>query len=88
MRRPSKTLDRLFRNHHRALTNRATRLIGSQEAEDIVQEAYIKMLEKGDWERVANARSYLSKTASNIAIDWLRRRKTRGRSMADDIDLD
>lgn len=86
MRYPSQTLERLFRNHHRALTSRATRLIGPQEAEDAVQEAYLKMLEKGGWEKVANARCYLSKTASNIAIDWIRRRKTRSRSMADDVD--
>jgi RNA polymerase sigma-70 factor (ECF subfamily) len=88
MRHPSKILERLFRNHHRALTNRATRLIGSQEAEDIVQDAYLKMLQKRDWEDVANAKSYLSKTASNIAIDWLRRQKARSKSMADDVELE
>lgn len=83
--RHSSTLERLFRNHHRALTSRAKRLIGAHEAEDIVQEAYLKMLEKGDWENVTNVRSYLSKTASNIAIDWLRRERARSKSIANDV---
>lgn len=82
---PSSTLERLYRNHHRAFTNRAKRLIGTQEAEDIVQEAYLKMLEKGDWEKVTNAQSYLSRATSNIAIDWLRRQRARNRSIAKDV---
>ncbi|MFO1124793.1 MAG: sigma factor [Methylocystis sp.] len=70
-----KTIDRLFRSHHRDLITRARRVIGSDDAEDMVQEAYLKMLESDRGELVANARGYVSKMTCTLAIDALRRQR-------------
>ncbi|MBM3563598.1 MAG: methanobactin [Alphaproteobacteria bacterium] len=79
-----KTIDRLFRSHHRDLITRARRVIGSDDAEDMVQEAYLKMLESDRGELVANARGYVSKMTCTLAIDALRRQKTHARALGED----
>ncbi len=78
------TIDRLFRSHHRDLITRARRVIRSDDAEDMVQQAYLKMLEGDHGELVANARGYVSKMTCTLAIDSLRRRKTHARALAED----
>lgn len=78
------TIDRLYRSHHRDLITRARRVIGSDEAEDMVQEAYLKMLEGDRGELVANARGYVSKMTCTLAIDALRRQRTHARALAED----
>ncbi len=77
------TIDRLFRSHHRDLITRARRVIGSDEAEDMVQQAYLKMLEGDHGEQVANARGYVSKMTCTLAIDSLRRQRTHARALAE-----
>lgn len=79
-----KTIDRLFRSHHRDLITRARRVIGSDDAEDMVQEAYLKMLESDRGELVANARGYVSKMTCTLAIDALRRQRTHARALDED----
>lgn len=78
------TIDRLFRSHHRDLITRARRVIGSDDAEDMVQQAYLKMLEGDHGEFVANARGYVSKMTSTLAIDTLRRQRTHARALGED----
>ncbi|MBI1980047.1 MAG: methanobactin [Methylocystis sp.] len=78
------TIDRLYRSHHRDLITRARRVIGSDDAEDMVQEAYLKMLESDRGELVANARGYVSKMTCTLAIDALRRQRTHARALAED----
>ncbi|MBM3553043.1 MAG: methanobactin [Alphaproteobacteria bacterium] len=78
------TIDRLFRIHHRDLITRARRVIGSEDAEDMVQQAYLKMLEGDHGELVANARGYVSKMTCMLAIDALRRQRTHARALGED----
>lgn len=78
------TIDRLYRSHHRDLITRARRVIGSSDAEDMVQEAYLKMLESDHGEQVANARGYVSKMTCMLAIDALRRQRTHARALGED----
>jgi RNA polymerase sigma-70 factor (ECF subfamily) len=84
MQKSHETIDRLFRSHHRDLITRARRVIGSGDAEDVVQEAYLKMLESDRGELISNARGYVSKMTCTLAIDNLRRQKTHARALADD----
>ncbi|MFO1103258.1 MAG: methanobactin precursor domain-containing sigma factor [Methylocystis sp.] len=84
MHKSHETIDRLYRSHHRDLITRARRVIGADDAEDMVQEAYLKMLEGDRAERVANARGYVSKITCALAIDALRRQKTHARAVAGD----
>lgn len=78
------TIDRLYRSHHRDLITRARRVIGSDDAEDMVQEAYLKMLEGDRGEVIANARGYVSKMTCTLAIDALRRQRTHARALGED----
>lgn len=84
MQKSHETIDRLFRSHHRDLITRARRVIGSGDAEDMVQEAYLKMLESDRGELISNARGYVSKMTCTLAIDNLRRQRTHARALAED----
>jgi RNA polymerase sigma-70 factor (ECF subfamily) len=84
MQKSHETIDRLFRSHHRDLITRARRVIGSGDAEDLVQDAYLKMLESDRGELISNARGYVSKMTCTLAIDNLRRQRTHARALAED----
>ncbi|MBM3578191.1 MAG: methanobactin [Alphaproteobacteria bacterium] len=84
MHKSHETIDRLFRSHHRDLITRARRVIGSDDAEDVVQEAYLKMLETDRGELVSNPRGYVSKMTCTLAIDNIRRQRTHARVLAED----
>ncbi len=64
----------------------AARLGDEQEARDVVQEAYAKLLGLGEKTVVSFHRAYLYRTATNIAIDRLRARKRRSEVTAKLVD--
>jgi RNA polymerase sigma factor (sigma-70 family) len=54
-------------------------------AKDLVHETYIKLAAREPGERVDNPRSYVLRTATNLAIDWLRRDvRLRGVDVSDE----
>jgi RNA polymerase sigma factor (sigma-70 family) len=72
-------IDRLFREHNQALLRFITAKLGStQEAKDVAQEAYVRLLGLGNRAAVSYLRAFLFKTAANIATDRLRERTRRG----------
>ncbi|MGH8655991.1 MAG: RNA polymerase sigma factor [Gammaproteobacteria bacterium] len=62
-------LGSLFRRHAGELRSFAQRRVGSQEAEDVVQEAFLRLLQHTDVSRVANPRAYLYRVAAAEASD-------------------
>lgn len=69
-------IGQLFREHNRALIRfLMNRLRSAEEAADVAQEAYARMLQLDSPGTVSHLRAFLFKTASNIAIDRLRYRK-------------
>ena len=73
-------IDGLFREHNQALIGfLRARLPTDQEARDVAQEAYVKLLQLDRPEELSFLRAYLYKTAANLAIDHLRRQKVRDR---------
>lgn len=71
----------LFREHNRTLVGYLTaRLRSEQEAKEVAQEAYVRLLELQDPGTPSLLRAYLFKTATNLAIDRLRHRKVQHRS--------
>lgn len=58
---------------HRRLVRAATRLLGSADAEDAVQDAYVRALE-GEQRELNSAQAWLLTVVRNLAIDRLRRR--------------
>jgi RNA polymerase sigma-70 factor (ECF subfamily) len=70
----------LFREHNRTLVRfLESRLQNTQEAREIAQEAYVRLLELGRTGAVGFLRSYLFRIASNLAIDRLRSRSAHRR---------
>lgn len=72
----AQTVSHLFNEHNHALVQfLLTRLGSEQEARDVAQEAYVRMLELQKPTAVSFLRAYLFKTAANLAVDRVRRRK-------------
>lgn len=71
---------KLFREHNQALLRfLVTKLHSEQEARDVAQEAYVRILNLDTPELVSHLRAYLFKTAANLAIDRLRARAVEHR---------
>jgi RNA polymerase sigma factor (sigma-70 family) len=68
-------VSQLFRDHNRMLVGYLTSRLGSeQEAREVAQEAYVRILQLQDPGTPNLLRAYLFKTATNLAIDRLRHR--------------
>ena len=71
-------VSQLFREHNRALLGYLTvRLRSEQEAKEVAQEAYLRLLQLQEPDTSSLVREYLFKTATNLAIDRLRHRRVR-----------
>jgi RNA polymerase sigma factor (sigma-70 family) len=71
----------LFQEHNRALVSYLTsRLRSEQEAKEVAQEAYLRLLQRPEPGAPGLLRAYLFKIATNLAVDRLRHRQVRQRS--------
>jgi RNA polymerase sigma-70 factor (ECF subfamily) len=74
-------VSQLFREHNRVLVAYLTsRLRSEQEAKEVAQEAYVRLLQLQEPDRPSLLRAYLFKTATNLAIDRLRHRTIQHRA--------
>jgi RNA polymerase sigma factor (sigma-70 family) len=74
-------VSQLFREHNRLLVRYLTiRLRSEQEAKEVAQEAYARLLQLPQPGAPDLLRAYLFKTATNLAIDRLRHRMVRRRT--------
>ncbi len=70
-------VERLFREHNEALIRFIRARVGSQhEAHEVAQEAYVRLLRLDEPGAVSYLRTFLFRTAANIAIDRQRRHQT------------
>jgi RNA polymerase sigma factor (sigma-70 family) len=77
----SAAVSQLFREHNRMLVGYlTTRLRSEQEAKEVAQEAYVRLLQLHEPGTPGLLRAYLFKTATNLAIDRLRHRRVRQRT--------
>jgi RNA polymerase sigma factor (sigma-70 family) len=71
-------VSQLFRDHNRLLVGYLTSRLGSeQEAKELAQESYVRLLQLQDPGDPSLLRAYLFKTATNLAIDRLRHRRVQ-----------
>jgi RNA polymerase sigma-70 factor (ECF subfamily) len=76
----AEAISRLFRENNRVLVRYLTaRLQSEQEAREVAQEAYVRLLQMATPGSPEFFRAYLFKTATNLAIDRLRHRRVRYR---------
>lgn len=69
-----KDLKRLFLAHRRELQTYLTRRLRDREmAADLTQETFLRFAEQGSRTTIVDDRSYLYRTARNLAIDHVRR---------------
>jgi RNA polymerase sigma factor (sigma-70 family) len=74
-------VSQLFREHNRVLVGYLTgRLQSEQEAKEVAQEAYVRLLQLQEPGTPGLLRAYLFRTATNLAIDRLRHRRVRHRA--------
>ena len=89
----SRVIAELFRAHNGALVSfLAARLHDAQDARDVAQEAYVRLLQLDRPGALSFLRGYLFKIAENLAIDRIRHRALRARAayteglLFDDLD--
>lgn len=74
-------VERLFREHNRALVGfLAARLGSEQEAREVAQEAYVRLLRLDQPTATSFLRAHLFHIAANLAIDRLRQRALHART--------
>lgn len=75
-------ITRLFSEHNDSLVRfLAARLHSVQEAKEVAQEAYVRLLSLDDSGAVSFLRAFLFKTAANLAVDRLRSRNRQRQAM-------
>lgn len=70
-------LARLYRAHAGELRGFARRRIGPQEADDVVQDAYLHLLQRGSAAVLEHPRPYLFRIAANLTVDFVRKSNIR-----------
>jgi RNA polymerase sigma factor (sigma-70 family) len=69
-------VERIFREHNESLIRfLRARLPSAQDAKEVAQEAYVRLLQLDQPEAIGFLRAYLFKTAAHIATDRLRHRQ-------------
>lgn len=81
----SKALKRLYQAHGRALQDYLTnKLRDPALAADLTHDAFLRIAELGNTAVISNDRSYLFRTAHNLAVDHVRRTGRRRTDLTDD----
>ena len=79
----------LFNRHRVSLQRYLTRLVSPDDAAELVQESYYRLLRHGEMVRIdAMARSFLFQTATNLARDHHRRRASHRAALHVPIDAE
>ncbi|MGH9660387.1 MAG: RNA polymerase sigma factor [Bryobacteraceae bacterium] len=74
--RPAADLEKTFREHHLLVFRAAYRITGSySDAEDVLQNVFLRLLRRAAGDAVASIESYLYRAAVNMALDLMRSRQ-------------
>tara|TARA_B100001939_G_scaffold337673_1_gene342312 strand:- start:9426 stop:9956 length:531 start_codon:yes stop_codon:yes gene_type:complete len=73
-------LKKMYRDYNESLLRfLVSRLRDKEDALEVMQEAFQKLMTREDWEKMENPRAYLFQTAANLVVDRQRRqRRQRG----------
>ena len=77
----------LFRRHQQELLKFAGQHSNVEVAEDLVQEAYVRLIRQSQTEKIENPRAYLYTITRNLSADYLRQGQIRSR-YHDDSEFD
>lgn len=71
------TLHKVFMSARKSISRVVSRIVPPREIEDIVQETYVRICQIEQKENIKQPRSFLFKTARNLAIDYLKKAEVR-----------
>ncbi len=74
---PHSTMHHVFVAAKDSVVRMVSRLVPPKEIEDIVQETYVRICQLEHHNEIQQPRSFLMKTAKNLALDHLKRSETR-----------
>lgn len=80
------TIHNIFMSARKAMARVVSRIVPPREIEDIVQETYVRICQIEKKENISQPRSFLLKTARNLAIDHIKRAEARLVDAVDNID--
>lgn len=72
----------LYQSFAGELHSFARRRVGRQEADDIVQDTYLHLLQRGSAASLEHPRPYLYRTAANLSVDYARKTRVRLRYLS------
>ena len=75
-REPCAAFAAVYQAEHGRLLRYLRRRVGPDEAPDLAQEAFARLLRCGDLERIENPAAYLSRITRNMLIDRARRKRS------------
>lgn len=78
----------LFTRYSGQLQNFLSGRINRHDVEDVAQKTYLQLLQHPNPDEIQNPQAYLFRTASNLAIDSIRRDKTRSKFSDNEINTD
>ncbi len=81
-------LHSLYKNYARELWAFVQRRVGRDDAADVVQDTYLRVLQYGDQRRLENPRAYLYRVAANVATDHGIALKAGNERMEPEVDFD
>ncbi|WP_347987707.1 sigma-70 family RNA polymerase sigma factor [Methylomonas sp. AM2-LC] len=86
----SHLIEKLSGSDHKEIHAFASRRVGQQDAEDIVQDAYLQLLQRDNQESIREPRAFLFRVISNLSIDLWRKssRSTDSEIDQQDFELD
>lgn len=82
------SLESVYLSIRNGLMRAVSRLVPPKEIEDIVQETYVRICAVKHTVQIQHPRSFLYRTARNLALDHLKRAETRTSVSMDDESLD
>ena len=78
------TLHNAFLSARKSLTRVVSRIVPPREIEDIVQETYVRICQIENRDNIKQPKSFLLKTAKNLAIDHIKRAESQLVDSADE----
>ncbi len=83
----NENISNLFISLRSTLTRAVSRIVPPKEIEDIVQETYVRVCQVEKQDEIRYPRSFMLKTAKNLALDYVKRAETR-LTISSDNDFD
>ncbi len=80
-------IDSLYLEQQQTLVHILRRMVGChQTAEDLAQEAYLKVSDASKKKTIEYLQPFLYRTAKNLALDYLRKQKVRNKKLVEKMD--